>query len=45
LNPNLDALARQTAAEFQVAFRHSAVRRTTHEGLQRSIAIAQQNAS
>ena len=45
LNPNLDALARQTAAEFQAAFRHSAVRRTTHEGLQRSIAIARKNAS
>src|SRR5437899_3298338 len=45
LNPDLDALARQSAAEFQSAFRHSAVRRTTHEGLQRSIAIARKNAS
>src|SRR5437660_1364387 len=45
LNPNLDALARQTAAEFQAAFRRSAVRRATHEGLQRSVAIAQKNAS
>jgi epoxyqueuosine reductase len=45
LNPDLDALARQSAAEFQSAFRHSAVRRTTHEGLQRSIAIASKNAS
>src|SRR5881296_3328841 len=45
LNPDLDALARQSAAEFQSAFRHSAVRRTSHEGLQRSIAIARKNAS
>ena len=45
LNPDLDALARQSAAEFQSAFRHSAVRRTTYEGLKRSIAIARKNAS
>src|SRR5437867_1851713 len=45
LNPNLDLLARQTAAEFQAAFRRSAVRRATQEGLQRSIAIAQKNVS
>ena len=45
LNPDLDALARQSAAEFQSAFRHSAVRRTTHEGLQRSVAIARKNVS
>ncbi|TLY25259.1 MAG: tRNA epoxyqueuosine(34) reductase QueG [Nitrospirae bacterium] len=44
LNPDLDALARQSAAEFQSAFRHSAVRRTTHEGLQRSVAVARKNA-
>lgn len=45
LNPDLDALARQSAAEFQTVFRHSAVRRTTHEGLRRSVAIARKNAS
>src|SRR5439155_423157 len=45
LIPDLNALARQSAAEFQTAFRHSAVRRTTHEGLHRNVAIARKNAS
>ncbi|HEY3197340.1 MAG TPA: tRNA epoxyqueuosine(34) reductase QueG [Nitrospirales bacterium] len=43
LNPNLQALARQTAQEFQAAFRMSAVRRATHEGFQRSVAVAIDN--
>src|SRR5438876_2195947 len=45
LNPDLNALARQSAAELQTAFRQSAVQRTTHEGLHRSVAIAQKNTS
>jgi epoxyqueuosine reductase len=43
LNPDLKALATQTAEEFQTAFSNSAVRRATHEGLQRSVAIALKN--
>jgi len=43
LNPELQALARQTAQEFQTAFRMSAVRRATHEGFQRSVAVAINN--
>jgi epoxyqueuosine reductase len=43
LNPDLQALARQTAKEFQTAFRMSAVRRATHEGFQRSVAVAIDN--
>ena len=44
LNPDLEALSRQSAEEFTAAFRGSAIRRATHEGLQRSIAIALKNA-
>lgn len=43
LNPDLDGLARQSAGEFQAAFRGSAVRRAGHEGLRRSAAIARKN--
>jgi epoxyqueuosine reductase len=43
LNPDLQSLARQTAEEFRLAFRTSAVRRATHEGLQRSVAVAVSN--
>ena len=43
LNPDLDGLARQSAEEFQAAFRGSAVRRAGHEGLRRSAAIARKN--
>jgi epoxyqueuosine reductase len=44
LNPDLDLLATQSADDFQAAFHGSAVRRITHEGLQRSVAIAGKNA-
>ena len=43
LNPDLDGLARQSAEEFQAAFRGSAVRRAGHEGLRRSAAVARKN--
>ena len=43
LNPDLDVLGRQSAGEFQAAFRGSPVRRATHEGLRRSAAIARKN--
>jgi len=43
LNPDLDGLARQSAEEFQAAFRGSAVRRAGHEGLRRSAVIARKN--
>jgi epoxyqueuosine reductase len=43
LNPALDALSRQSREEFQTAFKGSPVRRATHEGLQRSAAIAAKN--
>mgnify|MGYP001562031119 CR=1 FL=1 len=43
LNPDLDALARQSAEEFHAAFHGSAVRRAGHEGLRRSAAIARKN--
>ncbi len=43
LNPDLDILARQSSDEFQAAFRHSPVRRATHEGLRRSAVIARKN--
>lgn len=43
LNPALDALSRQSREEFQAAFKSSPVRRATHEGLQRSAAIAAKN--
>lgn len=43
LNPALDALSRQSREEFQAAFKGSPVRRATHEGLQRSAAIAAKN--
>ena len=43
LNPDLDALDRQSANDFHAAFRSSAVRRATHEGLRRSVAIARKN--
>lgn len=43
LNPNLKTLAGQSAEDFQATFTHSAVRRATHEGLQRSVAIAEKN--
>ncbi|MEK6604181.1 MAG: tRNA epoxyqueuosine(34) reductase QueG [Nitrospirota bacterium] len=44
LNPDLDALGRQSLEEFQAAFHASPVRRATHEGLQRSATIAKKNA-
>ena len=44
LNPDLDLLAQQSADDFQAAFHGSAVRRITHEGLQRSVAVAKKNA-
>jgi len=43
LNPDLDALSRQSKEEFQSAFQGQAVRRAGHEGLQRSVAIASKN--
>ena len=43
LNPDLDILAGQSAEEFQAAFHGSPIRRATHEGLQRSAAIARKN--
>jgi epoxyqueuosine reductase len=43
LNPNLKTLARQSAEDFQATFKHSAIRRATHEGLQRSVAVAEKN--
>jgi len=43
LNPDLDSLARQSAEEFRAAFHDSPIRRATHEGLQRSGAIALKN--
>ena len=43
LNPDLDALARQSASEFHAAFRSSPIRRTGHEGLRRSVAVARKN--
>jgi epoxyqueuosine reductase len=43
LNPDLDALAGQSAEEFQAAFHGSAVRRATHQGLRRSVAVAGKN--
>jgi epoxyqueuosine reductase len=44
LNPDLDALARQSEEEFQAVFNRSPVRRATRKGLQRSVAIALENA-
>jgi len=44
LNPDLDTLGRQSLEEFQAAFQGSPVRRATHEGLRRSVAIAKKNA-
>ncbi len=43
LNPNLETLAGQSAEEFQSAFKGSPIRRATHKGLQRSVAIARKN--
>jgi epoxyqueuosine reductase len=42
---DLQTLAQQSDATFQAAFRHSAVRRATHEGLQRSVTVAIKNAT
>jgi epoxyqueuosine reductase len=44
INPDLQTLARQTADDFRKAFQSSAVRRASHEGLQRSVAVAINNA-
>jgi epoxyqueuosine reductase len=44
INPDLQTLARQTADDFRRAFQRSAVRRASHEGLQRSVAVAINNA-
>jgi epoxyqueuosine reductase len=44
INPDLQNLACQTAEDFRKAFPRSAVRRASHEGLQRSVAIALSNA-
>jgi epoxyqueuosine reductase len=43
LNPDLEALDRQSANEFHAAFRNSPIRRAGHEGLRRSVAIARKN--
>ena len=43
LNPDLEALGRQSANEFHAAFRNSPIRRAGHEGLRRSVAIARKN--
>lgn len=43
LNPDLEALSRQSANEFHAAFRASPIRRATHQGLQRSVAVARKN--
>src|SRR5438128_3574872 len=45
INPDLQTLARQTADDFRKAFQRSAVRRASHEGFQRSVAVAINNAS
>ncbi len=45
LNPDLGAIARQSADEFREMFGSSAVRRISHEGLQQSAAIAQKNST
>src|SRR5437588_2024504 len=44
INPDLQTLARQTAEDFRKAFQRSAVRRASHEGFQRSVAVAINNA-
>ena len=44
INPDLQTLARQTAEDFRKAFHRSAVRRASHEGFQRSVAVAINNA-
>lgn len=43
LNPDLEALGRQSANEFHAVFRNSPIRRAGHEGLRRSVAIARKN--
>jgi epoxyqueuosine reductase len=44
LNPDLAHLAKQSADQFRSMFKTSAVRRATHEGLQRSVMLALRNA-
>lgn len=44
LNPELRIVAQRSAEEFRKAFEGSAVRRASHEGLQRSAGIALRNA-
>ena len=44
INPDLQILARQTADDFRKAFQRSAIRRASHEGFQRSVAVAINNA-
>jgi epoxyqueuosine reductase len=44
LNPDLGQLANQSVVEFRSMFKDSPVRRATHEGLQRSVALALSNA-
>ncbi len=43
LNPDLEALGRQSANEFHAAFCNSPIRRAGHEGLRRSVAVARKN--
>jgi len=43
LNPELSSLASQSEGEFRATFKGSAVRRITHEGLQRTVATALTN--
>jgi epoxyqueuosine reductase len=45
LHLDLHTLAQQSAEAFQAAFRDSAVRRATYEGLQRSVTVAMKNAA
>ena len=43
LNPELSSLASQSEGEFRATFKGSAVRRITHEGLQRTVTTALTN--
>ncbi len=45
VHANLQTLAEQSAEAFHAAFRKSAVRRATYDGLQRSVAVAIKNAA
>ena len=45
LSPDLGELEQQTPSEFRTTFAKSPMKRTKHEGLQRNVAIARNNAS